>query len=403
MTQFSDRITRLLPAATRVVSERAADMRRAGRDVLSLSTGEPDFVSPDAVMEAARAAIDAGHTFYTPAAGIPELRHAVADYYGTRFGLDYQPDEVMIGAGGKPLLFEACATLLNPGDEAILIAPAFVSYYEQVRLCDATPVVIQTNPETLDFSLDDIRAAITPRTRIIMLNAPNNPSGRIYGDDLIIGLCKLAMEHDLTIINDEIYERIVFDGHSYRNPLNLCPAARPHVLHINGASKTYAMTGWRIGFAIGPKPLIKKMTMLQGHNTSGACSIAQWAALGGLRHGQDDVERMRDSFEARKILITGRLDQMPMLRYIPPQGAFYVFVDMRATLGHRFGDIEIIDDSSFCEALLEGAGVAVIPGSAFLQEGFFRMSFATSEQIITDAMDRMAKFLSALEPIGKTA
>ena len=397
MVKFSDRITRLQPAATRVVSERAADMRRQGRDVLSLSTGEPDFVSPPSVMRAAQDALDAGKTFYTPAAGVVELRAAIAAYYKSRFDLDYTPSEVMVGAGGKPLLYEACLALLNPGDEAILIAPAFVSYYEQVRLCDATPVVIQTDPATLDFSLDDIRAAITPRSRLIMLNAPNNPSGRIYSDDLVVGLCKLAMEHDLTIINDEIYERIVFDGRTYRNPLNLCPEAREHVLHINGASKSYAMTGWRIGFAIGPAALIKKMTMLQGHNTSGASSIAQWAALGGLENGQDEVDRMADSFQARKDLIARRLDDMPLLRYIKPEGAFYIFADARATFGKRYGEIQITDDISFCEALLEGAEVATIPGSAFLQPGFFRMSFATSEAVITEAMDRMQRFLTELE------
>lgn len=396
MVHFSDRVARLKPAATRVVSERAAEMRRQGRDVISLSTGEPDFVSPDAVMDAARAALDAGRTFYTPAAGIPELRQAVADYYRNRFGLDYAPSEVMIGAGGKPLLYQACAALLNPGDEAILIAPAFVSYHEQVRLCDATPVVIQTDPQTLDFTLKDVSAAITPRTRMIMLNAPNNPSGRIYGDALVAGLCRLAIEHDLTIINDEIYERIVFDGRTYRNPLNLIPEARDRMLHVNGASKSYAMTGWRIGFAVGPEPLIKKMTQLQGHNTSGASSIAQWAALGGLRDGQADVDRMRDSFQARKDLITRRLDAMPLIRYIPPDGAFYIFADIRQTFGKRSGDIAIVDDMTFCEALIEQAGVAAIPGSSFLQPGFFRMSFATSEANIETAMDRMDAFLRAL-------
>ncbi|OWU67969.1 hypothetical protein ATO2_13645 [Roseovarius sp. 22II1-1F6A] len=396
MTRISDRLTRLHPAATRVVSEKAADLRRQGRDVISLSTGEPDFVSPPAVMDAARAALEAGHTFYTPAAGLRELREEVAHYYGTRFGLDYSFDEVMIGSGGKPLLFEACAALLNPGDEAIIIAPAFVSYLEQVRFLDATPVVIETDPQTLDFALDDIRAAITDRTRIIMLNAPNNPSGRIYGDDLVIGLCELAMEHDLTIINDEIYERIVFDGAEYRNPLNLCPEARAHVLHINGASKSLAMTGWRIGFAIGPKELIRRMTMLQGHNTSGPNSIAQWATLGGLQHGQDDINAMAAEYQKRKDLITERLGRMPYLRYIPPEGAFYIFADIRETYGKTVAGIRIEDDVSFCEALLEQAEIAAIPGSAFLQPGFFRMSFATSEEVIATAMDRMDAFFEAL-------
>ncbi|GGE27986.1 aminotransferase [Agaricicola taiwanensis] len=396
MVRIAERLKRLQPAATRMASERAADLRRQGRDIISLSTGEPDFVSPPSVMEAAKAAIEAGKTFYTPAAGLNELRAEVAKYYKDRFDLDYAATEVIVGSGAKPLIFEACAALLDPGDEAILIAPAFVSYVEQIRLCDATPVVVETDPETLDFSLDDIRAAITPRTRVLILNTPNNPSGRIFSDELVTGLCQLAIEFDFTIINDEIYERIIFDGLVYRNPLNLCPQARDRMLHINGASKALAMTGWRIGFAIGPQDLIKRMTMLQGHNTSGASSIAQWAALGGLRNGQAEIDQMRDRYQIRKDLITRRLSEMPHIRYIPPQGAFYIFADIRQTYGKKVGGMTITDDNSFCEALLEQAEIAVIPGSSFLQPGFFRMSFATSEEIINTAMNRMHAFLSQL-------
>ena len=396
MVRLSERVTRMAPAATRVVSERAAEMRRAGRDVLSLSTGEPDFVSPPSVMQAARQALDEGQTFYTPAAGTVELRDEVAGYYRSRFGLDYARDEVMIGAGGKPLLFEAAGALLDPGTEAILIAPAFVSYVEQVRFFDATPVIVETDPETLDFSLDALAAAITPRTRMILLNAPSNPSGRIYSDALVAGLCRLAIDHDLTIVNDEIYERIVFDGRRYRNPLEFVPEARDRMLHINGASKALAMTGWRIGYALGPAPLIRRMTMLQGHNTSGPASISQAAALGGLRAGQDEIDEMARVYQRRKDLITGRLGAMPYIRYIPPEGAFYIFADIRATFGLSIDGMAIHDDQGFCEALLEKAGIATIPGSAFLQPGFFRMSFATSDDTIAEAMDRMDRFFNAL-------
>ena len=242
-----------------------------------------------------------------------ELRDEVARYYKNRFDLVFDRDEVMVGSGGKPLLFQACGALLNPGDEAILIAPAFVSYAEQVRFFDAIPVVVETDPETLDFSVNDVRRAITPKTRIIILNAPSNPSGRIYDEALVAGLCQLAIEHDLTIINDEIYEQIIFDDKIYRNPLNFGPQARDRMLHINGASKALAMTGWRIGFALGPKELIKRMTMLQGHNTSGPSSISQWAALGGLRDGQSEIRDMRDRYQERKGLITARLDDMPYI------------------------------------------------------------------------------------------
>ncbi|WP_353475078.1 pyridoxal phosphate-dependent aminotransferase [Salipiger sp. H15] len=397
MVRLAQRVTRMTPAATRVVSERAAALRRAGRDVISLSTGEPDFVSPPSVMAAARQALEAGMTFYTPAAGSVELREEVAAYYSARFGLDYSAQrEVMIGSGGKPLLFQACAALLDPGDEAIIIAPAFVSYVEQVRVFDAVPVIVETDPGTLDFTLEDMRAAITPRTRMVMLNAPSNPSGRIYSDALVKGLCELAIEHDLTIINDEIYERIIFDGRRYRNPLELVPEARDRVLHINGASKALAMTGWRIGFALGPADLIKRMTMLQGHNTSGPNSIAQAAALGGLRDGQAEIDAMGAVYQRRKDFITARLSAMPGLRHIPPDGAFYVFADIRGTYGKSVGGMRITDDVSFCEALLEQAEIATIPGSSFLQPGFFRMSFATGDEVLAEAMDRMDRFFAAL-------
>ncbi len=397
MTNFSERLMRLQPSATRAMSERASLLRKEGRDVISLSTGEPDFISPDAAMNAARKALDEGHTFYTPTAGIPELRRAISDYYAEQFDLQYDTSEIMVGAGAKPLLFQAFATLLNPGDEVILTAPAWVSYVEQIRFFDGIPVILETDPETLDFDLDTIRAAITDKTRAIVLNSPNNPSGRVYADQDIAALCQLAIEHNLTLINDEVYERILFDGVRYRNPVTICPEARDHVLNINAVSKTYAMTGWRIGFAAGPQPLIKRMTMLQGHVTSGASSIAQWAALGALRDGQEAVDKMSAEYQRRKDLITGLMGAMPHIRYIPPQGAFYIFADIRGAIGKRIGDTTITDDMSFCEALLEHADLALVPGTAFLQPGFVRLSFATSPDVIRAAMERLGGFLSRLQ------
>jgi aspartate aminotransferase len=398
MTAISDRLMRLQPSATRTVAELAGDLRQQGRDVMSLSVGEPDFVSPEAVMAAAREAIDAGHTFYTPSAGLPELRETVAEYYRTRFGVDYEPSEVMVGSGAKPLLFEAFAALINPGDEVILTAPAWVSYIEQVRFLDGKPVVLQTDPRTLDFDVEAIRAAITPRTRAIVLNAPNNPSGRVYCDPDVVALCRLAVEHDLTIVNDEVYERLVLVDAEYRNPVALCPEARGHVININGASKAFAMTGWRIGFAVGPAPLIKRMIMFQAHLTSGANSIAQWATIGAFRGADKDVENMVAQYRHRRELILARLGRMPRLRCIPPEGAFYIFADITATLGMKAGDTVITDDVVFCEALLAKAGLALVPGTAFLQPGFVRISFATDVETIEAGMDRLHDFLSSLEP-----
>ncbi len=398
MTVLSERLHRLNPSATRAMSERAAGLRAQGRDVISLSTGEPDFVSPDAAMDAARIALDNGQTFYSPTAGIPELRAAIRDDYARRFGLSYDTGQIMVGAGAKPLLFQAFAALVNPGDEVILNAPAWVSYVEQIRFFDGKAVILETNPHTLDLNLAAIRAALTPRTRAIVLNSPNNPSGRLYPNDDIKALCALAVEHDLIIINDEVYERILFDGAHYRNPVELYPTARDHVLNINAVSKSYAMTGWRIGFALGPQELIKRMIRLQGHLTSGASSIAQWAATGALRDGDDAVHNMSDHYQSRKDLMADLLDHMPDLRYVPPQGAFYIFADIRATFGKYRDNTRITDDISFCEALLEQDALALVPGTAFLQPGFVRLSLATSPDIIRAAMKRLNHFLTHLTP-----
>lgn len=396
MTVISERLMRLQPSATRAMSERAGALKAQGHDIISLSTGEPDFVSPDAAMEAARKALDEGRTFYTPTAGIPELRAAIADYYADQLGLTYHTSQIMVGAGAKPLLFGAFAALLNPGDEVILTAPAWVSYVEQIRFFEGKPVILETDPDTLDFDPKAIEAAITPATRAIVLNSPNNPSGRVYADRDIAALCRLAVAHDLTLISDEVYERILFDGARYRSPVDIFPEARDHVLTINAVSKTYAMTGWRIGYALGPQPLIKRMTMLQGHMTSGACSIAQWAALGAIRDGRGAVSRMAGKYQARKELITDLMDDMPHIRAIPPQGAFYVFADIRSAIGKCSGEARITDDMSFCEALLDH-GLALIPGTAFLRPGFVRLSFAASENTIRTAMNRLGGFLTNLE------
>lgn len=387
---------RLQPSATRAVSETAAALRARGVDVLSLSTGEPDFASPRAAFVYARKAMEAGRTGYTATAGIPELREEVAAYYANRFGLGYDSGNVMIGAGAKPLLFEAFAALLNPGDEVILTAPAWVSYVEQIRFFDAVPVILETDPRTLQFEMDAIEAAITPGTRAFVLNSPHNPSGVIFDSGDVDRLCRLALRHGFTVINDEVYERITFDGHDYRNPLCTVPEAREHVLNINAVSKTYAMTGWRIGFATGPSDLIARMSMLQGHLTSGAGSVAQWAALGAIREAQADVDAMSARYQARKELMTGLMDDMPCLRYVPPMGAFYVFADIRETAGRSANGMEIVDDVSFCKALLESGHLALVPGASFLRPGYVRISFAASEDVIREAMKRLQGFLSGL-------
>ncbi|GKX32838.1 MAG: aminotransferase [Rhizobiaceae bacterium MnEN-MB40S] len=395
--KLSDRIQALQPSATRVIAERAADLKSQGIDVISLSTGEPDFVSPEAAFDGAREAMDSGWTHYTATAGVTELRQAVADYYDTRFGLSYQPTDVMVGSGAKPLLFEAFAALVNPGDEVILTSPSWVSYVEQVRFFGGAPVIVDTEETTLDLDVAAIEAAITDRTVAFVLNSPHNPTGKIFSEESVAAICKLAVERNFMIVNDEVYERICFEGQRYRNPLSYAPEAREHVLNINAASKTYAMTGWRIGFAVGPSPLIRKMTSLQGHVTSGASSIAQWAALGAIRNAQQDVDDMIDIYEDRKNAVLALLDRIPKLSYITPQGAFYVFIDVRQSYGGRAGNAVIVDDVSFCEALIEQAHLALVPGSAFLKSGYVRLSFATSLELIETGLERLQRFMQDLQ------
>ena len=394
--KISQSLLHMQPSATRAVAEKAKELKANGVPVVSFTTGEPDFNSPEASVRYAARAMAEGNTFYTATAGIKELQNAIIDYYDDRFGLKYENDQVIIGAGAKPLIFEALGAIVDPGDEVIITAPSWVSYVEQIKFFDARPVIVETTEKTFTIDPDRFRAAITDKTVAIILNSPNNPSGVVYDQKTMEFICDLAMQHDIMIINDEIYERITFDGFDYRNPLCFTPEAREHVLTINGVSKAYAMTGWRIGFALGPKQLIKKMGALQGHLTSGACSIAQWASLGAIRESQKDVETMAAEYQKRKDIVTAELDQFPLISYAEPQGAFYVFLDIRETIGKSAGGNTITDDMVFSQELLERGHVAVIPGTAFLLPGHVRISFATSEKEIRSGMKQMKAFLESL-------
>lgn len=394
--KISQRLLRMQPSATRVIAEKADELKAQGVEIISFSTGEPDFVSPPAAFEYARRAMDEGKTFYTATAGIKELREEIAKYYKNRFGLSYGADQIIVGGGAKPLLFEALGALINPGDEVILTTPAWVSYHEHIQFLDGVPVVVESKEGSLDLDMDRIESSITDNTVAIVVNSPQNPTGKIYDRKSIEQLCHLAIKHNFVIINDEVYERIIFDGADYRNPLCFVPEAAEHVLSVNAMSKTYAMTGWRVGFCLGPRELIKKMISLQGHLTSGTCSIAQWAAVGALRESQPDVEKMSLQYQKRKDVIVAAISDMPLITFIKPQGAFYVFVDIRNCYGKRIGDKEINNDIDFCELLLEHAHIALIPGAAFLQPGYVRISFATSLEVINAGMTRLKQFLTEL-------
>lgn len=395
--KFSTRAMRMQPSATLAVTGKAKALKRAGKPVISFGAGEPDFPSPPAAMESARAALDRGETHYTPATGIPELKERVCDYYRQRFGLEYEPSQVLIGSGAKPIIFEALSALVDEGDEVLVFGPAWVSYVEQIRLCDGKEILVDTTKTNFVPDMEEVRKLISPRTVGVLINTPCNPTGVLYGEKLLREIADLALEKDLWIIFDEIYERLTYDGRKHFNILNVAPEVTDRTLIVNGVSKAFAMTGWRIGYGLGPEELIKKMGALQGHLTSNPSSIAQWASVGALEGAEEDVQRMHVAFEERKNLIVSLLEEMPHITFAEPMGAFYAFVDINKCLGMKHGGEALNDDVAFCNRLLESEYVAAVPGSAFLAPGYVRFSYASAKEEIEEGMRRFRKFLEELQ------
>jgi aspartate aminotransferase len=392
--KFSDRLLRIKPSATRVSADRAAELKAQGKRIVSFTVGEPDFPSPQAAYDAANEAMKAGATHYTATQGTLDLRKAIIDYYKERHGVEYSAKEICVGSGAKPLLFEAFGVLVNPGDEVVILTPAWVSYFEQVDVFDGKCVRVDTTNESFKPSLETIERAITPKTVALVVNSPQNPTGIMYDRGFMSGLCRMAMKHDFVLVNDEIYERLTY-GPRYVNPLADVPEAREHVLTVSGASKGYAMTGWRLGFAMGPVALIAKMATLQGHITSSASSISQWAVAGAIRHAGADVEVMRKEYARRMEYVYSELSTMAHIRVGKPEGAFYFFIDVRPCIGKSSRGISIGDDQAFCTALLD-YGVALVPGVAFLAPGFARLSYACSMEDLKEGLGYMRAFLDDL-------
>ena len=394
--RLSSRAQRLLPSATLTVVSKAKALKREGKPVISFGAGEPDFNSPDPALKYALEAMQQGKTHYTPGTGIPELKEAVSRYYSERFSLEYNPEQVLIGAGAKPLLYEALGCLVEPGDEVVLFTPAWVSYLEQIRLFGGEALSVDTSDTRYIPDPSKFRSMITPRTKCMILNTPNNPTGAVYDMETLKGLAEIAIEKDMTIIFDEIYERLVYGQARHYQILETCPEARERTLIINGVSKAYAMTGWRIGYALGPSELISKMGAYQGHLTSNPCSIAQWAALGAIEEAENDIEYMRGIFAQRRNLILELLRPMPLISFEEPQGAFYVWIDIRNVLGRSYNGKVLSDDNAFCSSLLENRFVAAVPGNAFMSPGHIRISYSNSEDEIREGMKRLSGFLEEL-------
>lgn len=386
--KFSKRILNVTPSATVGISNTAKKLKDEGKPVLSFSAGEPDFGSPKTAVDAAIDAIGRGETHYTLNSGITELRRAVCDYYGKRFGLRYEPSDVIVASGAKPLIYEALQALVDDGDEVVLFAPAWVSYLEQLHMAGGVEKIVGTMSTGLIPTKENLAAAVGPKTAGIIVNTPCNPTGAIYPEETLRAIADVAVEKDLWIIFDEIYERLAYAPAKHRNIINVAPEVKDRVIIVNGVSKSYAMTGWRIGYALGPSEIIAKMAALQTHLTSNASSIAQWAAYGAITGAEADVERMCAEFEKRRRVIVDMLNAIPGIKVREPEGAFYVFADITGC--------PLPDDMKFCERLLREKYVAAVPGTAFMAPGYIRLSYACSTETITEGVTRIKEFVEAL-------
>jgi len=399
MAFLADALSRIKPSATIAITQMARDLKAKGKDVISLSVGEPDFDTPQNIKDAAIAAINRGETKYTPVAGIVPLREAIAAKFKRENGLDYKPSQTIVGTGGKHVLFNAFMATLNPGDEVVIPAPYWVSYPEMILLCGGKPVFVETKMEN-DFKLtaEDLERAITPKTKWFMFNSPSNPSGAAYSRAELKALTDVLMRHpQVWVLTDDMYEHLVFGDFVYTTPAQVEPGLMDRTLTMNGVSKAYAMTGWRIGYAAGPSQLIQAMELVQGQQTSGTSSVSQWAAVEALNGPQDFIPMARKVFEERRDLVVSMLNQASGLKCPKPEGAFYVYPSCATLIGKKAPSGKVIEtDEDFVMELLASEGVATVHGSSFGLGPNFRVSYATSNANLEEACRRIQRFCASI-------
>lgn len=396
MLQISQRINSLAASATLAMSQRSNELRAAGVDVINLSVGEPDFNTPDFIKEAAKKAIDDNFSFYSPVPGYMSLRKAIAANLKATEGVDFAPEQIVVSGGAKQALCNVILSTINPGDEVVIPTPAWVSYVEMVKLAEGVTVEVPATIEQ-DFKITprQLRDAITPRTKMVLFCSPSNPTGSVYSREELQQLVEVLKDYpDILVLSDEIYRHINFTG-SYTSMATFTEL-EGRVVVINGVSKAYAMTGWRIGFCAAPLPIAKACTKLQGQYTSGASSIAQKAAEAAYTGPQDCVEEMRQAFERRRDLVVELAKAIPGIRVNKPQGAFYLFPDVSSFIGKRCGDRVISSSGDVAMYLLDVAHVATVDGAAFCLPGYIRLSYATSDELIREAMRRIGETLAKL-------
>ena len=399
MIQLSERIQKVKPSATLAITAKAAELRASGKNIISLSVGEPDFETPNAAREAGIAAINAGFTRYTAVPGIPELRKEIAAKFMRDNDLDYEADDILVSTGGKQCIYNLLQAMINPGDEVIIPAPYWVSYPDMVLLAEGVPVTIPCTAEgNFKLTAAQLEAAITPKTKLLFINSPSNPTGMAYSADDLAALGEVLRRHsDVAVATDDMYEKILFDGKKFATFAQVNSDLKDRTITLNGTSKAYCMTGWRIGFCAGPRHLIKAMAKVQGQSTSNPSSISQKAALAALQGPTNELDEMVKVYETRRTWLVEALNDIPGVDCITPDGAFYVFPSVSGWIGKTASDGTVLkDDVVICEWLLESAGVALVPGTEFGSPGQLRISYAVAQETLEDAVNRIATAASTL-------
>ena len=395
---LAERVKVIKASATIAINEKAIKMRAQGIDVISFAVGEPDFDTPENIKKAAVDAIESGFTKYTAVAGIAELKVAIAEKFHNDNGLTYKPSQISVSCGAKHALYNLAQALWDKGDEIIIPAPYWVSYTDQVILTGATPVILDTSKfENFAISRDDLKALITPRTRAIIINSPSNPTGKVYSRSELEIIAQLAVENDLLIISDEIYEKLLYDDTEFVSIGSLGNEILQRTITVNGVSKAYAMTGWRIGYAAGPEKIIQAVNKIQGQATSSTNSIAQKASIAALSGPQTQIENMRREYQKRRDYVVNELNAIEGINCSMPSGAFYAFPNVSKLYGSKYGDRVITDSVGFCAYILDETQVALVPGLAFGADDFVRISYATSMEKIKTGMGRIKLALEKLK------
>ncbi len=395
--RLSFRARSIRQSPTLALDAKTKSLQRAGVDIVSFGVGEPDFDTPAHIKEAGKEAIQSGFTKYTPSSGIPELKEAVCDKFRRDNGLDYTPKEVLVSAGAKHSIFNAVVALCDQGDDVLIPAPYWVSYPEMVRFAGGNPVVVPGGIESgFKITPKALENAVTPKTSLLILNTPSNPTGAVYTRRELEGIAEVCLKHDIAVVSDEIYEKLIYEG-EHVSFAALGPEAKDITVTVNGVSKAYAMTGWRIGYAAGPQDVISAMSNVQSHSTSNPTSISQKAAVAGLTGPQEPLEAMRLEFKKRRDYMVKRLNEMPGFKCLTPPGAFYVYPDVTGLFGKKLAGKVISSDVDLADILLDDGRIAVVPGAGFGTAGNLRFSYATSMAKIEEGLNRLGKLLETLE------